>query len=478
MSSIPSAFLRSLFFWSMAAQAWSSPGSVDLAHAHEIDHRAHELHRVSAEGVLILHGSFGLLVSEDHGNVWQWICPEAIDGFINGRLATTALLDDGSLWMDSTFGLYKSAALGCDFAADELGSVTTHVQRIDSDTVWVASASFGEENHVHGLSTSGTVWKIAPVLPTDFAALRFAFHAPAAVPEGPSISVPNSVFVGGMLGAAPALLSFDRPQLDPPTSDHNSSESPEGTWSSVAVPPVPEANHRLYLLGIDALDRVWVRYRLGDRDLVYFSDDAAFQSDPGWVLAADLSSEPGTANRAFAFAESEFGIFFGNRTEGLFFFDHVDSVVASLNAEIKVSCAMVQEEELWLCVDPIEQGHLLLRTSVRDPWGKPPVRQLFVDQIAGVRSCGGRVERICDRALFEDLILDLGGSLEDGPDATSPPNVNNEDATDSVVAGEGSVGGEGCAAAGKGAGLSPPWLCLAMIFVPRVRPVSKGLRSG
>ncbi len=106
--------------------------------------------------------NFGVLLSQDDGVSFQWVCDEAI-GYKPNERPRWALGSDGALWAATFSGLFKSSDEGCSWTAEPRFSMTGASDIVIANgSHWVTTAQFGVLNGLFrsddgGKTFAGTV---------------------------------------------------------------------------------------------------------------------------------------------------------------------------------------------------------------------------------------------------------------------------------------------------------------------------------
>lgn len=417
--------------------------------------------------------SFGLLLTEDGGDTFDWVCRSALHVSVTEN-PTFEMMGDDSLVGAIFDGVVRSGDGGCgwsfpDAALQEF--VVIHQDRHPTlaASTFVVSSAGGRDNSVFRSDDNGLSFR-----PTS---------DPIEVdPTG------VSVFLFERIRVAPG--DADRLYLSgayPPTRDLPRRTivhaSPDGgaTWQRWPF-ELGAGEHNIFALGVDPTDadRLFMHV-LHSRD---FPDtpDRVVRSDDGGQTFEDLLSVPDATS--FAISADGQTVWVGAKrrsvpsipgfdagmstvedglhglwrsTDGGDTFEHID-------AELSVTCLETRGDELWACVDEFRDGYSLgVSTDAGDTF-----RQVFsLFDIRGLVPCeaSADVPSACAMEasdLARDLMLDFG--TDAGPDA------GDAGATDAGT----TPGGSGCGcrvaeAPGGGDGHVAAALGLAALAVRRRR---------
>ncbi len=107
---------------------------------------------------LLAGTSFGVLVSNDDGASWQWICEESI-GYGTGLLPVWYVAPDGAMFGAGFKGLFISRDHGCTWTADP-NFTSTGASDIQSNgtMLFAATELYGPVNHVWRSGDEGMTW--------------------------------------------------------------------------------------------------------------------------------------------------------------------------------------------------------------------------------------------------------------------------------------------------------------------------------
>ncbi len=316
--------------------------------------------------VVAMRGTFGLLLSQDGGGTFRWICHTVI-GARQTEDPSLVVGGDGSLVVGFFDGLARGSPDGCDwgFPSPSLTNVVViDVARhpTDPDTIYALTSSGGMENGLYRSTDDGATWTaVAPAIdPILFETMRIA------------PSDPDRIY---LTGAYPPMASEppDGGTGDggPPTPrrvyTYRSSDGGE-TWESFELMEFGQMGDRNgYLLGVDPLDsnRLFMYVRNEEDDRVYESTDG------GESYAQRL-----TMRRVDGFAWSDDGstVWIGGKNElvdgvpaltGLRRSTDGGHVFTTLHDDVSVGCLATHGDELWICADNFRDGFALARSTDR-----------------------------------------------------------------------------------------------------------------
>ena len=400
---------------------------------------------------MVIVASFGLLVTEDAGTTWDWVCTEAIWGeyILPGR----GFIDsEGTVTLASPQGVLRGEALGCNWSRPSAQLDGVYVVDLHADP---ANPSFAVAltyepdaiSGVFGTEDAGRNW------------VRWRAPFPArllslGVRAAPSD--PGRVYVTGISAAGTRAYLF-RSDGEPDRWDEFELG---GDRSEFAMP----------LLGVDPADRnrVYLRAVSAAYDRVAVSDDGG-QTFRDLAL---LDAPALAAGRPFGFAfASDGSVWVGNPITGLLRLE--GETFRTIRADLEVTHIDVRGADLWIGLDGRAGDEMaeLVRAPMGDTDALEPV--MSYEQVTGVRTCATpHVREVCD-PFWDDLRrhvdllppLEAGaGSLDAGvlmPDAGPDAGVAPPDGDASMVPST-SPTGCGCHAVSPGA---DPWLALSVALM-------------
>ncbi|WP_394841498.1 hypothetical protein LZC95_31040 [Pendulispora brunnea] len=222
--------------------------------------------------VIYVRTTFGILLSEDHGRIFRWIC-EPLIGFTNGLDPGIGVFDDGAMAVAGYYGLAISHDNSCSYPFVGGGLDKQYVMDIAVDDknpkggVVVTATANGSQKHVQVFQTSdnGVTWTApGPALDT--------FLLPTTLDVAPSD--PQRIYVGGFFYGEDGVHGFVQ-----------RSDDRGKTWAPrTQLGGVTEADRvsTLHVSGVDPKDpnRVFVRVsnpRSQDRLLVSNDGGTTFQ---------------------------------------------------------------------------------------------------------------------------------------------------------------------------------------------------------
>ena len=139
---------------------------------------------------LVLRTTFGLVLSQDHGKTFQWVCEKAA-GFVNGEDPPVEVTEDSSLFVASSQALNISHDGGCGWqtALEDLSIVDADVDQSQPKRAVAIASLYEDGGTVSGLQETldnGNTWH---ALGTSFDGL------PATVALAPS--QPTRIYASG-----------------------------------------------------------------------------------------------------------------------------------------------------------------------------------------------------------------------------------------------------------------------------------------
>ncbi len=215
---------------------------------------------------LIVHGSFGLLVSNDAGKKWHWIC----DDVIEPRLAadsvspSVVVFERGAIAVSSPAGVRTSVDAGCSFVPAP-GTENQRIRDIAKErgtgrALAITAPADGTQAEILETTDDGVSWhKLGVSLPTEL------------IPQNVEVvqGHPERIYVSGT-----ALFSYDEAGLADAGLPSNrvgvmfASNDRGQTWTRTVVPEATGIASDVYISAVDPSDpdRVYARaaFRLTD----------------------------------------------------------------------------------------------------------------------------------------------------------------------------------------------------------------------
>lgn len=291
---------------------------------------------------LLVRTSFGLLISDDGGKSFSWVC-EAVMGYGGTQDPGIAMFADGSIGVAAFEGLSVSHDGGCTWQTitDEglkdqyVIDIATERDRPERGVAVTSTGLAPAEFYVQAYETrdSGRTWsKLGMQLPTDLLS--------ETIDVAPSN--PERLYVSGVTGE-----SVDRKGVLQISGDRGA------TWARTVIPL--EGDQSVFVAGVDPTDdrRVYLRTR-GVEDRLLVSDDAG-------VSFRELGRTAG-AMTGFAVEPDGGRVAFGGPMAGLFVGPRTSTTVPRVGPQTSV-CLFWAAEGLYACGADYDDGYVVGRSG-------------------------------------------------------------------------------------------------------------------
>jgi hypothetical protein len=390
--------------------------------------------------VIVVRTSFGLVVSEDAGTTWRWICRTVI-GSRDAEDPTTTVMSNGAVLMGLFDGLLSSDPTRCDFdfrAPDLTERVVIDLARdpADPSRAFAVTSDGLRLNGVYRTDDDGATF--VPVAPEiDMILFEKLRIAP---------SMPMRLYLSGAI--PPTATEPRRPFV------HRSIDAGE-SWEQLPFEEFTEGDDNIFVLGVDPTDpehlfmKVWRRE--GDDRLIESTDGGRTWIDR--LVIVDLA--------AFAWSSDGSTIVVGGPPpDGLYRSVNGGETFEQIDPDIDVACAAFRDDELWICANDFVDEFALGSSTDR---GNDFTPRLRLREITDVVECpaGAEVTTTCEPELV-DLYAMLG--LDAGTRADAGVDGGMRDAGANPPPGD---EGCGCCTAAPAHALAP--LAIALFFAFRRR---------
>ena len=330
---------------------------------------------------LVLRSTFGLLVTRDRGQTWDWLC-EAGLGYQNVQ-PPMAVLPGGVILLAVPNGISRSDPSGCDFTlASGPDAAVFDLARVPTEADGAVAVSLS--------GTTAQLWRTHDAGVT-FTALGdpISGFIPATVDVAPSDG--NVIYVSGLAGTQGSLLR---------SSDGGLS------YDTFPVPNTTTA-HRPYIAAVDPNDPDVVYVRLDGEP-----SDLEVTHDGGKTFASPLTTEV----PALGLALSPDGqtVIASNSFDGTFRADAATLTFEKVACQ-GPSCLSYTDSGLFGCGDQRVDGFVVGRSDDR---GKSFERVVDLTCIRGPAACGSdtSIGQLCPDA-WPPIQAQIGATT------CSPPEV-------------------------------------------------------
>lgn len=415
--------------------------SASIARAHQLPPRPERI--AMAGDRILLSAPFGLMVSDDAGASWRWVCAAAYGLNPVRTEPDLALAGDGSVVLGDFDGAARADHDLCAFERPPGPTHDTYVIDVAvdphaPDTIWGVASSGSEPSTIVRSEDGGRSWATVsePVLAVLFEKIALA----------PSDS--RRVYVSG----------FRPPSGDQPAHAFLLRSDDGGATLSRVEIPLTDGEHAPLVLAVDPndADRLFVRMERVEGDE---RPERLLLSEDGGQTFESVIELP--EMRGFAMSDDGATVFVGSAQGGGVWVARDGSVSFEQVAAVDVRCLTLDGSTLYLCADPITTDYALGRSDDGGATITPLLHMRDVRQLLSCPHCSS-VSLVCP-AWAPDLYSDVqryygagdAGPREDSmPDAGPPPPECRPDAGTSTPP---TGGGCTCRAAPSSAS-SPLWL--------------------
>ena len=316
---------------------------------------------------LVGQASFGLIMSEDGGTSWRWVCSAVFRADATTEDPDVVVADDGGLVVGAFDGAARSSPDLCDWTFPDGPARRVFVVDLEPDpfgsAIWGVASTGTTADVIVRSEDMGRSWEAVGPPIEDVLIESMARAA----------SDPGRVYLGGAipLGAEPRRGFVFR------------SEDAGETYTPVEV-PLEDGERFPLIVAVDPIDadRVFIRVTRRATDIrpvrLLYSDDGASSFREVFSLRG---------MRAVAISEDGQRLWVGSaQGEGLhlarggsFDFERVN--------DVDVRCVEVRGDELWLCVDPHRNDFALGRSMDEGATVEPLLRLQDVELLPECPGC-------------------------------------------------------------------------------------------
>jgi len=418
--------------------------------------------------VVVVRATFGLVISEDRGVTWRWICAAVTGADPTRENPPILVTPDGAVLVGTFSGLARSTPERCEFerpaALDNRFVIDLNASPTAPGTVWAVATSGGSPDEIYrsidqgrtfeqvGASIEDLLVERVRVAPSDASRVYLSGAVPTMVQRVPDGGLPDGGIPDGGLPMLPRRGYFLR-----------SSDGGE-TYTSIEM-PLEDAERNVHLLAVDPTDADRVLVRM-TRQLIDVGDERVVLTEDGgdtWTtvaLARQVSGGAFSSDGTRAWISS-------TDVDGLFRSDDGGRTFAQLQ-RMNLPCLELLDDEPWVCVNQFTDGFALGRVSD----SMTIEETLRFDQIYDLVECSSctTVGHVCPMWFPDvafDLRLDAGGAF-DGGVSGSPRDAGATPSCTDMDAGGGSDGGPDEPGGGCGCHVTrpaggAPWLIATVL---------------
>jgi hypothetical protein len=382
---------------------------------------------------MVIVATYGLLITENAGASWSWVCAEALFGEYS--VVGPGMLDaEGTITLGSPKGVMRGENLGCDWSrpSDQLERLyISDLHAARSAPAFAVALSWVDDglSNVFVTRDTGRTWnKEWPPFSARF--LTQGVRAWQSATE----SSTSRIYASGvtLAGTRPYLYRFN---------------SESDAWTEIALAGDDDiAEFAVLVLGVGPAnpDRVYLRSISALYDRITVTDDGGMT----FRELARLNAPALAAGRPFGFTYTEGGqVWAGNKVAGLWRLD--GSEPRRLREDLTVTHLDARGDDLYIGLDGFAGDEMpeLMRAPMGDTEALEGV--MTYEDVHGVRTCTApEVQAACE-PLWDDLqrhigllppldagagspdggtsmsVMDAGVSSPDSGDSSPPPTSTN-----------------------------------------------------
>lgn len=381
---------------------------------------------------VVLQFSFGLLVTEDRGASWRWVCAAAFGADPTWEEPDVVVTHDGAAVLGTFTTAVRADRSLCAFQRPGGSVHDTAVIDLavapDARTVWaITSRGGGEPDRVQRSDDAGMSW-------TAVAEIDALVRTIALAP-----SDPDRVYLTAMV---PATTTAPRRALLYRSEDAASFEAIELT--------IEEAEQAPVLAGVDPTDADRVFLRMQRRDDEREPERLLLSTDAGGSFSTAFALR---RMRGFTISDDGRTVWAGSAAGGGVWVARDGGLSFERVNDLDVRCLAARGAELWMCVDQLTSGFAVARST---DGGASYEVLLRLHEVEALPPCGpcDATQLVCPYWL-DDLRIDFAQylGLDAGADAILP--IDADTPTECLDAGARDAGAmdagrEGGAPAGCG----------------------------
>jgi len=416
--------------------------------------------------VIVVRGTWGLVVSEDGGETWGWSCA-AVTGADPTREDPPILVTPSGAVLLGTFGgLARSSSNRCEYERpaelDGQFIIDLYARPAEPGVIWAVATSGVDPDAIWRSDDEGATWSMVGD-PIDDILVERVRAAPTDA---------SRVYLSGAIPVMTIRYDGGVPDGGPATTERTGwflrSDDGGQTYTRIEM-PLLEGERNVHLLAVDPTDADRVLVRMTKRSIDPTEERVLLTEDAGetWTTVANARFISGAAfsddgERAWVTSRIVDGLF--RSTDGARSFTQVQ--------RLSLPCVEARGDEVWVCVDELADGYALGRSSDGGDTLEPVLEFSDLYDLIPCSRCTA-VGFVCPMwrpDLLYDLRLDGGSNvlpdggitgaprdagmcLEDGMDA-GPGTAPMDGGLDGGTTGDPPGDGCGCRAGG-GASPSP-----------------------
>jgi photosystem II stability/assembly factor-like uncharacterized protein len=305
----------------------------------------------STDLTVAVGNTFGLALSSDGGQHWNWICEQAI-GYAGTYDPVVSVTRGGSIWVTTYIGLARSTDGGCtwSFATGLDGyQVDDLAVSPDGQTLLLTTSTAGLPNSVFRSSDAGASFAPATLTAAGGGAAKEDLYTSVKLaPSDPTVGYASGLSVQG--GTTTTLYG---------------SRDGGQTWNALPASGLPGGQS--YIVGAIAPDDPGrLLLRVEPKVAVSNKADALFLSTDGGMTFTNILSVPAALN-GLAYGSTGMQVWGSSvdalyrSTDGGTTFSTV--ATAGQAGAPRFHCLTVRNDLVYVCADPLMDGYAAARTA-------------------------------------------------------------------------------------------------------------------
>jgi hypothetical protein len=342
---------------------------------------------------MIAQFSFGLLLTEDGGESFRWVCARAYGADSTREDPDLVVASDSSAIVATYDGPSHGDRSLCDWAPPGEGvsnayAVDLEIDPHEENALWVVVSTGADPDRLARSEDGGRTWNVIGAPSSDVLIERIA-----AAP-----SDPDRLYLAGFIPQredAPRRAFVLRSNDGGEHFEHFEIALEEGerTTDVVAVDPTNA-------------DRLFVRVRRGETDEL---PERLLYSDDGAITFAPIFALP--AMYGFAISADGRTVWAGSALGGVWIAREGSSTFEQIS-DVSVRCIEARPDALWFCVDPYRSRIAIGRSTDDGAEIEEVLRLETVDTLVSCATCASTA--LACPAFEDDLAYDLDRYLGSG----------------------------------------------------------------